>query len=731
VIGSDITAGNNATLNAQGNINLQAAQNSDSMRSENSGSNASIGVTIGVGQQNGISFQAGVSGTKGHGNGDDTTWTNAHVNAGNALTLQSGGDTNLKGAVADGQQVIANVGGNLNIESLQDTSHYDSKQMSGGVSVSVCVPPICAGSSSVSANFSQEKLNSNYASVTEQSGIRAGDGGFQINVKGNTDLKGGVIASSDSAIDNGLNSLTTATLTHSDIENRASYSGSSVGISGGYGGDIGKTQTGTATNVNPVPGTTLPSAGGASMAPPVVMGASGDASSTTRSAISGGAIHITDSDKQQQLTGQTADEAVASISRDTNGTQATIAPIFDKDKIEAGFDITSQFINQAGTFVNNRAKEADAAKAAANDPNLTPEQRAAAQQQADQLNAEWGPSGSYRQVLTALTVAAGGNVSGGMRQFAQSAAVAYIQEIGANQVKQIADSLDSDTARAALHAIVGCAGAAASSQACGAGAMGAAASSVIGSLLGPTTNMSAADREARENLVNSLVAGIATAGGVNAATATGAAQIEVENNQVALPMSSAPSWLPGLSKLPGFKGETASKGDGVIADPATELDPSMKAGQLVTPLPGPELLDKLFTPVSDAIKGLVDHVLTATDVSKSSVPPSILGGDGALPSGIGGKGTPIPMPPTGNPNATAEQFAKDAFNGQTPVRIVNNVTGEGSWVAVLPDGTAVTYRPAGQASSKTADSTATVEINNQAVKNINNGNVAKFKFPNK
>ncbi|SEK01662.1 filamentous hemagglutinin [Paraburkholderia diazotrophica] len=394
-------------------------------------------MTVGVGQQNGISFQAGVSGTKGHANGADETWTNTHVNAGDSLTLQSGGDTNLKGAVADGQRVVADVGGNLNIASLQDTSRYDSKQTSGGVSVSVCVPPICAGSSSVSASFSQNKLKSDYASVTEQSGIKAGDGGFQVNVKGNTDLKGGVIASGDTAVDNGLNSLTTATLTHSDIENHASYSGSSVGISGGYGGNIGKTQGGTATNVNPVPGTRLPSAGGVSMAPPVALSASGDASSTTKSAISGGAINITDSTKQQQLTGQTADEAVASISRDTTSTQATLAPIFDKDKIEAGFDITSQLVNQVGTFVNNRAKEADAAKAAASDPNLTPEQRAAAQQQADQLNAEWGPSGSYRQVLTALTVAAGGNVTGGLGQLAQGATVAYLQELGANGVKRL------------------------------------------------------------------------------------------------------------------------------------------------------------------------------------------------------------------------------------------------------------------------------------------------------
>jgi len=34
----------------------------------------------------------------------------------------SGGDTTLKGAVVKADQVTANVGGNLNIESLQDSA---------------------------------------------------------------------------------------------------------------------------------------------------------------------------------------------------------------------------------------------------------------------------------------------------------------------------------------------------------------------------------------------------------------------------------------------------------------------------------------------------------------------------------------------------------------------------------------------------------------------------------
>jgi hypothetical protein len=52
-----------------------------------------------------------------------------------------------------------------------------------------------------------------------------------------------------------------------------------------------------------------------------------------------------------------------------------------------------------------------------------------------------------------------------------------------------------------------------------------------------TENMSASDRQLREGLVNSLVAGVAAgmgASGADVATATGAAQIEVQNNQVSI-----------------------------------------------------------------------------------------------------------------------------------------------------------------------------------------------------
>nr|WP_080494004.1 hemagglutinin repeat-containing protein [Burkholderia ubonensis] len=542
VIGSTISAGGNTKLAADGKVNLQAAESTSSQHSTNSGGSAGIGVSIGFGQQSGIAFTAGVAGNRGNANGDSAAWTNTHVTAGNTLTIQSGGDTNLKGAVASGKQVVANVGGNLNVESLQDTDHYDSKQQSAGVSVSVCVPPICYGSSSVSGNISQQKMHSDYAAVAEQSGIKAGDGGYQVDVKGNTDLKGGVIASSDKAVQDGVSSLTTASLTYSDIQNHASYDASSVGISGGYGGTIGKNQKGTADNVNPVAGTDLPNRGGFSATPPIALSASGDASSTTRSGISGGSIKIADSAKQQQLTGKTADETIASVNRDTSNTGGALAPIFDKDKVQAGFDITSQFINQVGTFVDNRMKEADDARKASKNLDLTPEQRAAAEQKADQLTADWGPGGTYRQVLSALTAAAGGNVTGSTGQFVQAGIVNYLQQQGASYIGDLVKTgavTEGSPLHAAMHAIVACAGAAASSQSCGAGAMGAASASLLSNLFADTPNETATEKQAKGNLISSIVAGVAAVGGVNAATATTAAQTEVENNFLTQPQQTA------------------------------------------------------------------------------------------------------------------------------------------------------------------------------------------------
>ncbi|CAB3848549.1 hemagglutinin repeat-containing protein [Achromobacter ruhlandii] len=561
--GSDIRAGGDAVLKADGDINLLAARNTFETDRKSSSVSAGVGVAISVGQ-NGLAFgvTANASGARGRGEGRDVTWTNSHVTAGERLALESGGDTRLRGAVASGRQVVADVGGSLSIESLQDTSTFRSKDTNVGGSVTV------GAGFSGSVNLSQQKIQSDYASVTEQSRIEAGAGGFQIRARDNTDLRGAAITSSEQAVRDGLNTLTTGTLTTSDISNHAEYSASSISVGGGYStgngdrketgpsGGVGTNQQGQATTGGQVPGSTLPTLGNFSASPPVVMAASGNGTSTTRSGISGARLTITNEPAQQALSGRSFDEMMAGLNRDVftgqEGANA-LKPIFNEQEIRAGFEIVGALTRETGTLLNNMAKKADvrvseakAAEAMAADPGngLSDAQRqalrdqaAASYAEARNIDANWGAGGTYRQIAAALTAAAGGNVTGTTSQFAQNMLVNYVQQQGAGYVgKLVANGTltEGSALHASMHAIVACAGAAASSQSCTSAALGASASSLLTGLFGETTpDEKATEREAKRNLIVSIVTGIGAAGGVDAAPASTAAATAVDNNWLA------------------------------------------------------------------------------------------------------------------------------------------------------------------------------------------------------
>lgn len=301
--GSQVTVGSNVTLKADDEINLLAAKSTAEQHSTNKSSSGSMGVSFG--SQTGVTLAA--SQGRGNADGSDVSWTNTHVEAGNTLALQSGGDTTLKGAVANGKQVVADVGGNLNVESLQDTSSYESKQKNISGSVTIGASP--------SGSFSSRKsnINSNYASVTEQTGIKTGDEGFQVNVNGNTDLKGAVIASTDKAAQDGKNSLATGTLTVGDIQNRAEYSAnsSSVGASLSYNPSQSVTQNVGDNLLSNAPRALVSN-----------LEESGNQSSVSRSAITQAAVNIINTDSQQSLTGQSAAQTIANLNHDTASAHA-------------------------------------------------------------------------------------------------------------------------------------------------------------------------------------------------------------------------------------------------------------------------------------------------------------------------------------------------------------------------------------------------------------------------
>ncbi|RQH00636.1 hemagglutinin repeat-containing protein, partial [Paraburkholderia dinghuensis] len=232
--------------------------------------------------------------------------------------------TNVIGSQVNGGQVTASVGGNLNIQSVQDTTQSNAHQSSAGGGFS-----ISQAGGSVSFGAQNGHGDGTYAQVNEQAGINAGSGGFAVSVGGNTDLKGAVISSTADAE---KNSLTTGTLTYSDIENHSHYSANSNGISAG----VGIQNTGKALGPGSV-------SGAPAISPMITQSESGDSSATTRSAIGAGTISITDQADQTQ--------DVSSLSRDTANTNGTVSATPDVQNLLNQQADTMQAAQAAGQVV--------------------------------------------------------------------------------------------------------------------------------------------------------------------------------------------------------------------------------------------------------------------------------------------------------------------------------------------------------------------------------------------
>jgi len=373
VRGSNIEAGKATSLKADDQVSLLAAANTTQESNSSKNSSASAGVSAGTG---GVGFIASASAGKGNGSGNSTTYTNTQV-SGNTVNIDSGGDTTLKGAVVKGDQVTANVGGKLQIESLQDRSTYQEKNSQAGGSVFVGAG--ASGPVSGNVNLAQTRINSDYTSVNEQSAIRAGDGGFNVKVQDKTELTGGQITSTQAAVDNNKNSYEAKEgTTTTDLQNSANYKASSVSVSVGVGSVPGQSASAGMSGVG--------------------FGSDkGSAQSTTTAGISG-------------ITGNT--------SARTGDKSTSIAPIFDKDKtqkeVAAQVAITSEFGKQASKAVGDYAqKQYDKALA-----------------EKDQAGIDaWKEGGSSRVTLHAVVGGLTGGAAGAVGSGAASAAAPALDEL--------------------------------------------------------------------------------------------------------------------------------------------------------------------------------------------------------------------------------------------------------------------------------------------------------------
>lgn len=195
------------SLKAGNDINLQSAQATNSSSSSSTSAGASIGVSAGV-SVTGVEFgpyanaHVGVGKSKGNG----TSQVNTHVNGTGDVKIESGRDTNLKGAVVEGETITANVGRDLNIVSQADTGESSNKSASIGISTSGISPGYGTGSG-----------ETNW--ISEQSGL-VSKGEMDVYVEGNTHLGAGKIIS-----ESGDLKLDTGTLTHEDFSGKKEHEG--------------------------------------------------------------------------------------------------------------------------------------------------------------------------------------------------------------------------------------------------------------------------------------------------------------------------------------------------------------------------------------------------------------------------------------------------------------------------------------------------------------------------
>ncbi|WP_227518870.1 hemagglutinin repeat-containing protein [Acinetobacter baumannii] len=350
IIGSDVLGQQGTRLAADNNVNIKAAEQNhlEESKNESAGWNAGVAVSYG---SNGLAFGVTAGGNvgKGKGDGSETSYLTSHVGSKDSLTtISSGNATNIIGGQVQGKGVQIEAD-NLNVESLQNKADYKSKQqnVSGQATVGY--------GASVSGSFSKSDVKAHYASVQDQAGIYAGDDGYQIKVNKNTDLKGAIITSTQTAENLKKNSLDTGTLTSSNIQNVTEYDAKGISVDGGF--NAGK--SGTAGNKEP--GTVLSTPNKIDQHASTTVGVSksvgfgldGDkGSSVTKSGINTQNITIRDEQGQQALTGKTAgeikSEILTSVTTDTaRENSGALQNNFDKDKVQSEInlqmDVTKNF----------------------------------------------------------------------------------------------------------------------------------------------------------------------------------------------------------------------------------------------------------------------------------------------------------------------------------------------------------------------------------------------------
>ena len=469
------------------------------------------------------------------------------------MTLNSQGDTNLLGSQIKGNTVNANVGGKLNIESLQDEERFKTKSSGGGLEGEFGF----GNNWSLSGYGNASKGTTHRKQVNEQAGIFAEDGGYHINAD-SVHLKGGAIAST-----NPTNSkLATNKLTFEDIQNESSSSAASASISGSLKESKEKwvdNETGSAVKPNTENSTKIDSQRSGGISPGLPMFERDSDSSVTRATLTEGTVILNKDTSPTQTT-------AAQLGINTDLTQANNQVAQTKD-VKAQLQGQQQIATAIGnvksavdTYTSNKQEEAEQEVRRLE----SQKQRAIAQGNAEaliQINRDlnsakeaardWGTSGSYKRIADTVTNVLTSAIAGAPTEAIATTAVSpwVNQEIKRLTTDKTTGEVDKTT-NAIAHAVWGAIEAAATKGNVTAGAIAGASSELAAPLIAKalygTDDPKQLTEVQKQNMVNlsslagAIGAGIANGNGSGTEVLTSAKQgaeigkRAVENNYLSI-----------------------------------------------------------------------------------------------------------------------------------------------------------------------------------------------------
>ncbi|MDA0120204.1 hemagglutinin repeat-containing protein [Vibrio sp. T11.5] len=235
VRGSIVEAKESLTV-AANEVNLEASQ--DTYHRQSQTESGSVGASLTV-----YGASSGINLTGSSNRSEETTTATTHTNSklsGQHIAITSQADTNVNGAnVAANDSLVVNVGGDLNIASVQDrhSSTNKGQGISGGLSLT-------GGSDAGQLTGGSSGINASNGRTSNKQTIETrltSNGSLDIDVVGNTDLKGATIAAlDDEGKDSGQLNLSTGSFTYADLSNTSYNQNRSMGLNTSVGVNDGE-----------------------------------------------------------------------------------------------------------------------------------------------------------------------------------------------------------------------------------------------------------------------------------------------------------------------------------------------------------------------------------------------------------------------------------------------------------------------------------------------------------